>query len=455
MDEVAICAGKLENVNSDPREYLHSLGRQLLPRVSSRPDSVLSTSSQLQAVANALVVLGLLGEDQAESVLADHRLALEGLGIELRGVKTGELTLRAGSAHGFAEASRLDEGDLCNLPLSISAPGSRLSLDNGDLGLDCLVLTASGLRCHAWVEGGDTGTSHFPLAAAGPAVVDDLGRSYRLMLTNIGGVRRPGPFDGKRPTQRVGVELHTDPVIPRDVRWLEFSSVSSSSSARATFGPLISLPSEKTDPTWPTPAECYLAWLAPDLSAVEPDASFGVGLTAKEATEVVAAVGDALLAVGTIPVESSLLRQLPDRRRERWQERLASRYARRVRDQFRQPTSEYAAIALGARFPFERAAVAIDWVIVHDNAVVIQLYVSPDTPGEYWPVATPCFDVIAIDDAGGEHEAIGFDHWRWNEGEGWGDRLLWPPIGPSVRSFRLQVNTLWEAAWVELELPAR
>jgi len=33
--------------------------------------------------------------------------------------------------------------------------------------------------------------------------------------------------------------------------------------------------------------------------------------------------------------------------------------------------------------------------------------------------------------------------------------VLWPPTGPQVRHLRVEVSTLWEAAWVELELPDR
>lgn len=64
------------------------------------------------------------------------------------------------------------------------------------------------------------------------------------------------------------------------------------------------------------------------------------------------------------------------------------------------------------------------------------------------------FEVSAVDDGDGEHVAQ-FGDWRWKEGEGWGDVLLWPPVGPGVRRLRVQVSTLWEAAWAEIELPGR
>jgi hypothetical protein len=66
--------------------------------VSKAPASLLAKSSQLQAVANAFVMLDIIAYDAAEAVLAEHRAALEGLGIELAGVKSGELTLRPTTA---------------------------------------------------------------------------------------------------------------------------------------------------------------------------------------------------------------------------------------------------------------------------------------------------------------------------------------------------------------------
>ena len=55
----------------------------------------------LMAVANALVMLGLLPEPRAEAILAEHREALERSGFKNAwGVTKGELTVRPG-AHGY------------------------------------------------------------------------------------------------------------------------------------------------------------------------------------------------------------------------------------------------------------------------------------------------------------------------------------------------------------------
>lgn len=36
----------------------------------------------------------------------------------------------------------------------------------------------------------------------------------------------------------------------------------------------------------------------------------------------------------------------------------------------------------------------------------VQLYGHPWVIGEYWPMITPCFQVRAVDDTGGEHDGM-------------------------------------------------
>ena len=81
----------------DPEDCLRSLSAEALLR--AHPDRPLfPVSLGLQAAANALVMLGLLPEPQAEQILAGHRLALEGKGFgNAWGVAKGELTVRPGA----------------------------------------------------------------------------------------------------------------------------------------------------------------------------------------------------------------------------------------------------------------------------------------------------------------------------------------------------------------------
>lgn len=81
----------------DPEECLRSLSAEALVR--AHPDQPLFPGSLgLMAVANAFVMLGLLAEAQAEAILTEHRLALEGKGFDNTwGVTAGELTVRPGA----------------------------------------------------------------------------------------------------------------------------------------------------------------------------------------------------------------------------------------------------------------------------------------------------------------------------------------------------------------------
>ena len=64
-------------------------------------------------------------------------------------------------------------------------------------------------------------------------------------------------------------------------------------------------------PPWPTPAECYLADAAPVTS-------YSISTSGREATagpedvaQIVAKVADSLMAVGALPVTSTMLRESP------------------------------------------------------------------------------------------------------------------------------------------------
>ncbi len=62
------------------------------------------------------------------------------------------------------------------------------------------------------------------------------------------------------------------------------------------------------------------------------------------------------------------------------------------------------------------------------------------------------FEIRVTDNFGGEHEATSATYWRGQGGEGWGDLVLWPPLIPKVQRLKFEVVTLWEAAWVEIDL---
>ena len=405
--------------------------------MSKAPASLLPKSSQLQAVANAFVMLDIIAYDAAEAVLAEHRAALEGLGIELAGVKSGELTLRPTTAYGLAQA-RPPQAKADDVPLLVAAPGTLLTLPKADLIVGQLVIGPAGLRGHAVIEGHDAGKPRGWLLPE-LFVSDDVGRSYGL---------------------DVAATTHRNASSPRSVRTSRSCPMSPGSrSGRARRGGACRTGSARGSPLgdggapWPTPAECLLAWLTPELPPLEAEAQFGVGLDATEAMAVVASVADALLAVGVLPLDSSLLRQLPAVRASRWQFELARRFKPRALARLLGPVAEQDLVALGARLPLQMATAVLDWMVVDDDCTYFQLYVAPDAHGEYWPVTTPTWTVLVTDDLGREHDAVPARFWRGGAGAGWGDFVLWPPVSPLARRLRLQVSTLWEAAWVEVTLP--
>src|SRR6266536_2336869 len=106
----------------DPADCLRSLTAEAL--AWAHPDRPLfPVSLRVMAVANALVMLGLLPEPQAEAVLAEHRLALEGKGLGNGwGVTKGELTVRPG-AHEYWQSRAAGPGGLREVPLSVATAG--------------------------------------------------------------------------------------------------------------------------------------------------------------------------------------------------------------------------------------------------------------------------------------------------------------------------------------------
>jgi len=78
----------------DPEACLRSLAGEVL-LLAERDRPVFPLSLGVMAVANAFVMLGLLPEPQAEAILAELRLALEGKGFRnVWGITGGELTVR-------------------------------------------------------------------------------------------------------------------------------------------------------------------------------------------------------------------------------------------------------------------------------------------------------------------------------------------------------------------------
>ena len=233
--------------------------------------------------------------------------------------------------------------------------------------------------------------------------------------------------------------------------WFELAPTTAGTSGRVALPSPAQVRVGRSDPPWPTPAEGYLAALAP-VTTISIGTSGTVAEAGPEKTaKIVAMVADSLIAVGALPVTSTLLREVSGSD-PGWHVQLAHRWGRRARQQaVRFRAAEHRRLVV--RLPLEHATAVIESVSAHDDLVSIQLYGHPWVMGEYMPMITPCFQVRAVDDAGDKHEGMPGD-WRGFPGdEGSGNFWFWPPVASARKSLRVTVSTLWEAAWAEIELP--
>ena len=74
----------------------------------------------------------------------------------------------------------------------------------------------------------------------------------------------------------------------------------------------------RSEPPWPTPAEGYLAALAPVTSYSIRTSGSVAEAGPEDTAEIVAKVADSLMAVGALPVTSALLRESPAGRAPAW-----------------------------------------------------------------------------------------------------------------------------------------
>jgi hypothetical protein len=437
----------------DPEGFLRSLTADALQHVRAGP-RLLPASLSIQAVANAFVMLGLLSEQRAEQMLADHKAALERKGFpQAWGVTTGELTVRPG-AHGYWEARAAGQEQLTEIPLSVTADRVHCPVSFADLLFTWIKVTRAGIRMRvhgtAAVPAGPArpGGIGLPQALAEVTVSDEWGRSYRL--TPAGGVGASRPGDGGHVLTWNG-EVVAEPEPHGTIHWLEFGCPSPDAPRRVLLSPPAAVTVGTTAPAWPTAAECYLAALAPMTRY----SINGAELGPEDTAQIVATVADALIAVGALPATSTLLRDFPDGSTRAWQGALMHRWGRRAHQRSRADPSHGRHLGPAARLPLDHAAAVIEGVAIHGDLVSIQLYGHPWVMGEYWPMITPCFEVKATDDSGTVHAGVPGD-WHGLPGhQGSGSFWFWPPIGSHITRIRITVSTLWEAAWADIELPAR
>ena len=436
----------------NPEECLRSLAAEAL--LWAHPDRPLFPDSlRLMAVANAFVMLGLLPEPRAEAVLADHRSALEREGFgDVWGVTEGELTVRPG-ADGYWQARMAGPGGLREVPLLVAVAGVCCPTSVAEVCFEWVKLTSTGWRLSFRATAPDPDPYRNSPApdAMGRAMseislTDDAGQSHDLRAEGVGWSRDLSLGEQE---WRGHVEVARDPASRPE--WFELAPAIGGGSGRVAVPSPAQVPVGRSDPPWPTPAECYLAALAP-VTSISMEAGGTVAEAGPEETaDIVATVADSLIAVGALPVTSTLLREVPGSA-PGWHAALARRWRRRAyRQAARFRAAEHRRLVV--QLPLEHATAVIESVSAQDDLVSIQLYGHPWVMGEYRPMITPCFQVRAVDDAGNEHEGMPGDWRGFPGGEGWGNFWFWPPVPSARKSIRVTVSTLWEAAWAEIKLP--
>jgi hypothetical protein len=441
----------------DPEACLRWLTAEALLR-AERDRPLFPLSLGLMAVANAFVMLGLLQKSQAEAIVAELRLALERKGFRsVWGVTSGELTVRPG-AHEYWQSRIAGPAPLREVPSSVAVAGVQCPTSVADVCFEWVKLTAAGLRLsfHATAPdpGGDLPAPDVPMrqAMSEISVISDTGHRYDLTDVSTGGGRG---HDRQ--------EWHGDVLAAQDPAskpaWLEFRPTRAGAPARVALPPPARVPVGAGTAPWPTAAECYLAALAP-VTEISID---GADAGPEDTAEIVATVADSLMAVGALPVTSTLLCEFPTSG-PGWQTQLVHRWGRRAHRVAQRRgladifpgTVEFRPAehrGLVVRLPLEHATAVIESVSAQGELVSIQLYGHPWVHGEDWPMITPCFQVRAIDDAGNEHEGMPGNWHSSLDHEGSGSFWFWPPVDPHRKNLRVTVSTLWEAGWAEIELP--
>src|SRR5262244_3571349 len=312
-----------------PEDCLRSLTAEAL--LLAHPDRPLFPASLgLMAVANAFVMLGLLPEPQAEAILAEHRSALERMGLgDTWGVTEGELTVRPG-ADGYWQSRMAGPGGLREVPLLVAAAGVCCPTSVAEVCFEWVKLTSTGwrvsFRATAPDPGGDPPAPDVAMgrAMAEISLTDDAGQSHDLRAEGVG---------WSRDLSLGEQEWHGHVLVARDPAsrpaWFELAPAIGGAPGRVAVPSPAQVPVGRTGPPWPAPAEGYLAALAPVTSI-----SIEAGGTVAEAgpaetAEIVATVADSLIAVGALPVTSTLLRESPATS-PGWHTQLAHRWRRRA-----------------------------------------------------------------------------------------------------------------------------
>jgi hypothetical protein len=413
----------------------------------------------LEAVANAFVVLGLLPAARAEEILTEPQPVLEAAGFRV-GREIGELSVSTG-ARGLAEARVAGLESPRQIPLAVGAGPVRCSLRRHELAITWATVTPEGIRLR-YLGGGRDGDREVGGVLAREvaediaelSITDDAGGMYRVPVANVpGGISGRCLASGETRWVPEG-EFLAEAVRGGGsaVRWLEVSAGGETPPVRFEIPAPGAVPTGTVRPPWPTPAECYLDQLAP------PDrewsiGSFETGTVELDTEAIVAAVAEALVAVGALPADSAVLTGIADRVQPDWHLALSDRQRALM-----QPWADPGAASgadLAVRLPLGAVTAVLESITAREDMVSVRLYGHPWIFSDHWPLIAPCFRVTAVDETGVEHDG-GLDNGSWSPAhEGGGVFWFWPPVGPQAKQLRVTVSTLWEAAWALVDIPDR
>ena len=456
----------------DPEAYLGALTAPLAWAEEGSPLPVPRFS--LEAVANAFVILGLLPAQRAEEILAAQRPVVEAAGFRV-GLPIGELSVNAG-ARAFQEARAGGADSPRWTPLATAAGPVRCRLPGHDITITSATLTPEGIwvRYHGDAQEGGRREAD----AIGKEVADEI--TEVSIADNTGGTYLVPPDQvhggayGRAGLRSASGRLLWVPggaflAVPASgeaasgggrpaVRWLEFSAGSGQRTGpvRLEIRPPAAVPTGTTEPPWPTPAEAYLAELAPvyDWSI----GSFETGSVELDAPEIVAAVAGALLAVGALPPGSALLTAAHYRERRPahadWQRTVMHTWADYARERVRRAGRANGA-GLAVSLPLQQATAVVENISAYEDLVSVWLYGHPWVDEGSFPMIAPCFRVTAVDDTGVEHEGVPDSGSYSPAHDGTGSFWFWPPVPAQAKQLRVIVSTLWEAAWALIDIPGR
>lgn len=454
----------------EAEECLRALADEAVQRAEGGA-LVLHGTLGMRAAANALVLLGLLPEQQADKIMNGYQEALQQRSLGTAwGLTDGELPARSGagdiwSAH-VAGPSPLAGVPQAMAPAAVTFPATISGL-KAELRLEWVKLASRQWRISFRATAADlTGEPDRPSVVMREALglftmTDDAGHRYRHRVEDVTWERT----GGGRQEWRGELVADARPDVPAPAALL-ISSMESGTTETIPLAPHAQDPgggavvTAATSSRWPSPAEGYLA----DLARARRVRVGWTDVEADKTAEIVAIVADCLLATGALPVTSPLLRgEAASVPAPGWREALAARWARRGHHSGATTDGTGQQRVLLASLPFERAAAVIESVAVTETAagrlVGVTLQGSPWVPAAPWPVLTPCFSVHAATGDGATSEGVLEDFQPATAGPagaapaGRGTFWLWPPVPAGTAELEITVGTLWEAVTARAPLP--